>query len=171
MMRTPTIAGCCLLVLLQPAAWSARVYSWTDAHGITHFSETPPADTRIEATVLEIEPAPAPGTPAADDYYSVVNQAARMEARRLEMERHRAEILKAEAQARQAEAAAAAAARATAKAETPPPAGSYYPLYPWRHYYGSRPYPSYRHRPPLPPADRPHRPRHKKRLVVYPDKP
>jgi len=145
------LAGGFLLLTLIPPGWSARVYSWTDAEGIIHFSETPPDDIQLEVTVREIEPAPATDAPGGDDYYSVANQAARMQARRLEMERIRAEILKAEAEARQANADAAAAARAQAAEPAEDHTSRYYPLYPWYPSYGNRPYPVYRDHPRFPP--------------------
>ncbi len=164
------IAGSCLLLLLMSQAWSARVYSWTDAEGITHFSETPPDDVQIDSVILEVEPAPVASTPAGDDYYSVANQAARMEARRLEMERLRAEILKAEAQARQADADAAAATREQV-AEPDDDRASYYPLYPWYPSHGRRPYPLHHDHPRFPPRGAYPPPRHNKKLILTPDKP
>jgi len=169
MMKATTIAGGCLLFLLIPAAWAVRVYSWTDTAGITHFSETPPDDAPYGFTVRDLEPAPVAGIPAPDDYYSVVNQAARMEARRLEMERQRLDILRAEAQARQAEADAAAV-REQAAGEDASRSDGYIPLYPWYPVYGPRPYQSHRYYPHHPNA-RPQRPGHNKKLILDPEKP
>jgi hypothetical protein len=161
-------AGSVLLLLPGFPAWGGTVYSWTDAGGVTHFSESPPDDPRIESTVMDIEPAPAVESPGADDYYSVANQAARMEARRLEQERRRAEILTAEAEARRAEAEAEVAReRDTATEEE---ATRYYPLYLW-YPYGHRLHPRYRDHLHLPPH-KPHPPpRRNKKLVVNPDTP
>ena len=167
-MKIPALLAVGLLLI--PPAWSAPVYSWTDAAGIIHFSETPPDDSQFEVTVRDIEPAPVAGTPAADDYYSVANQAARMEARRLERDRLRAEILKAEAEARRAEAAAAAAREQPAEPAGERATGYFlpYPYYP--PYYGYRPYPDYRDHPHHPPQPV-RRPARNKKLIVNPDKP
>jgi Domain of unknown function (DUF4124) len=166
-MKIATIlSGSVLLTAILPGVWAAQVYTWTDADGITHFSETPPADEQLEHTVREIEPAPVTGTPADDDYYSVANQAARMEARRLERERIRAEILKAEAEARRADADAEAAAREQATEHARDHSTGYLPLYPYYPYHGYRHYPSPRFTP-----RKPHRPSHNKRLVVTPEQP
>lgn len=160
------IGGAILLLCLPGAAWPAEVYSWTDTEGVTHYSETPPAD-RSDSTLLELEPVPVVASPAADDYYSVANQAARMEARRLEQERQRAEIQRLRAEARRAAAAAEATARdradAAAVQQQEP---HYYPLYPWPPY-GHRPRP-HRYEParaPYPPS------RRNKQLVVNPERP
>jgi hypothetical protein len=170
-MKIPTLfAGGFLLLSLMPPGWSARVYSWTDAEGIFHFSETPPDDAQLEVTVREIEPAPVTDAPTGDDYYSVANQAARMEARRLEMEQIRAEILKAEAEARQANADAAAATREQAGEPAEDHASRYYPLYPWYPAYGTRPYPGYREHPRYPPH-RVRLPDFNRKIVVPPHKP
>ena len=134
------------LLLAFSQAPAGEIYTWVDAGGITHFSETPPEDTDTGAAQVELQPAPAalPGTDA--DYYSVVNQAARMEARRLENEKLRAERLQAEAEARRARAeelAALETSRQAAGLEDP----RYYPLYLHNPRYGQRPH-------------RGHRPRH-----------
>ncbi len=162
--------GFLLLLLIAPVR-AAPVYSWTDAQGVTHFSETPPDDAQIESSVLEVEPAPVAGPSIADDYYSVANQAARMEARRLEQERLRAEILRAEAEARRADADAAAAAREQAEAAADARDIRYYPLYPYYPNYGYRRYPYHRDHPRFPPP-RPHPPpKRNKKLVVEPATP
>jgi hypothetical protein len=68
---------------------AAPVYRWVDEGGVVHFGDEPPPDGAGAVERVEVEP----GSPAAaDDYYSVVNQARRMEAQRLERERHRAEV-------------------------------------------------------------------------------
>lgn len=160
------ITGCCLLVCLVSRVWSARVYSWTDADGVTHYSETAPDGEQLEVTVLEIVP-PVVAAPADDDYYSVANQAGRMEARRLEKERLRAEILRAEAEARKADADAAAAARTQSAEQT----RDRYPLYPWYPYSGHRPYPAYQTYPRFPRHKPHHRPSRNKKIVIPPGGP
>lgn len=151
------------LVLLWLAARSiaAVIYTWTDAAGITHYSETPPPDPSLQARPIELpEPPPVMQTPG--DYYSVVNQLNRMQTRRLENEKLIAERKRAEAEARRAVAEAEAQQQEEEYQEAVP---EYYPVYPL---YGYRP----RHgrHPGARPGDRPvhwpgHRPGHR------PDKP
>lgn len=134
-----------LLLPLSPAT-GGEIFTWVDASGITHFSEQPPENAPGEVFRLELPPAPPFRPYPADDYYSVINQAARMETRRLQNEKLRAERLQAEAEARRAraeeQAALETAHRTTSEEET-----RYYPLY--LHYprHAQRPY-------------RGHRPRH-----------
>jgi Domain of unknown function (DUF4124) len=59
------------LLLLAPLAY-AQVYKWTDAHGTTHYSETPPAEGTTFKQVKtngSVEPlvAPAPAASANSD--------------------------------------------------------------------------------------------------------
>jgi len=128
-MKTYTrIPALLLLLLAVSTAGAGEIYTWIDAEGITHFSETAPEDPAAAAAPLALEPPPATRPPAGDDYYSVINQAARMEARRLAAERLRAERLRAEAEARRARAQELAAQEAERQAtwqEEP----RYYPLY------------------------------------------
>ena len=57
---------CGVLLLLCASAASAQMYRWKDAHGVTHFSDTPPATS---APVAKIDSRPgasaAPGLPFA----------------------------------------------------------------------------------------------------------
>lgn len=103
--------GLGLLLLLPALASAATVYTWTDDRGVTHFSETPPPDRMADTRRLEIDAPPAMGPAFDDDYFSVINQARRMQQSRLENERARVERLKAEAQAKRAAAQARAARR------------------------------------------------------------
>ena len=120
------------LIITLPVCAGGAVYQWVDTQGVTHFSETPPAATGVEVTRIELDPAPAAGF--SDDYFSVVNQAMRMERRRLEAEAARTEHLQAQAAADRARAAAAAA---TEPAPAPDPEVVYLPRYPYH-------YPQYR---------------------------
>lgn len=151
-MRT-SITAQLILLLAFSTAGAGEVFTWIDAHGITHFSETPPPEEAAgRATQLELRPVPAARPWAGEDYFSVTKQAARMEARRLANEKLRAERLQAEAEARRARAeeqAALDAARQPAIQQEP----RYYPLYLNYPRYGQRP--SHRHRP------RPHDRRHR----------
>lgn len=66
-----------------------EVYKWVDADGVTHYSEAPPAQSRAEVASFErmnLEFNPARPL-QAQDYYSIINQAKRMEASRLARER------------------------------------------------------------------------------------
>jgi hypothetical protein len=132
-----------VLLLFTGPLQAEPVYRWVDSAGITHFSQTAPPDPSIETSVMELDP-PLPDSSAADDYYSVINQAARMESRRLELER-----LRAEAEALRAQAAAAN------RAPEPEPQAA--PAYPYP-VYGFPAYPGHwrppHHRPPH------HRPPH-----------
>lgn len=134
--------SCIFLYLLLSLPVSAnsteQVYSWVDGSGTTHFSETPPPESAIETQLIEVLPTSgvAPGNGANDDYYSVINQAARMQTRRLENEKLVAEKKQAEAEASKARAEAQAVLQ---NAYNNDPV-SYYPVYPY--------YPRYRrHRP------------------------
>lgn len=110
------------------------VYHWIDRAGVTHFSETPPVGAVNGFRILELPP-PGPEHPVQpDDYYSVANQAARMEARRLESERLRAAQERAAAALRQSEAASAT--------QAPEPVPE--PVYPYL-YYAYPPYPERTH--------------------------
>jgi hypothetical protein len=65
-----------LLVLLAaslPALASTQVYSWTDANGVKHFSDSPPPASvnaqklKVRGNVTsEAQPVPAPSTDSAD---------------------------------------------------------------------------------------------------------
>lgn len=147
------------LVLLSLAARAIAgvIYTWTDAAGITHFSETPPPDPTLQARPIEL-PEPPPGMQPPGDYYSVINQLNRMQTQRLETEKLIAERKRAEAEARRAVAEAEAQQQQDAYQEAAP---EYYPVYPL---YGYRP--PYARPPGMRPGHRPghwpdHRPDHR----------
>ena len=77
------------LLLSLPASLSsaAPVYTWTDDAGITHFSETPPPDPATDTQLVNIQPPPAAANTPDGDFYSVINQADRMERSRLANEK------------------------------------------------------------------------------------
>jgi hypothetical protein len=110
-MQTTIRAILCSLLLLPAVATAGTVYTWTDADGVTHFSETPPADASLDTRQIEIDTPPAVESPVDADHFSVINQAERMQQSRLENERARTERLQAEAEARKAAAEARAANR------------------------------------------------------------
>jgi len=106
MQNTTVLSGSLLLATLLTPAYAGSVFTWVDADGVTHFSESPPESGSIKARQIEVEPVPVVGNTGGDDYYSVVQQLERMQKRRLENERGIAERLQAETAARQAETAA-----------------------------------------------------------------
>ena len=140
----------CLAAFSMTHAIATPVFTWVDQDGVTHFSESPPEDASVESFQINLEQAPAAGPAQDDDYFSVVNQAGRMEKSRLENEKVRTERLQAEAAARQA-----ATANQPRSASNYNDTNRYYPVYP---YYGYRPgyHPGFKpgHRP----GNRPGRP-------------
>jgi len=123
---------CCLAGTPQLQAVAGTVYTWVDAQGVTHFSETPPLDPSVRPAMIDLRPPPPPTN--HDDYYSVIRQAERMERRRLENEKLEAERLQAEAESMRArrEAEAAMQSPPDTYADTDSvylPAYPYYPGY------------------------------------------
>jgi hypothetical protein len=144
-----TLAISCLVAFSMAHAVATPVFTWVDRDGVTHYSESPPEDDSVESFMIELEQAPAAGPAQDDDYFSVVNQAGRMEKSRLENEKARTERLQAEAEVRQA--AAASQPRPTSNDTD---TNRYYLAYP---NYGYRP----GYRPGFKPGLRPgHRPGH-----------
>jgi hypothetical protein len=136
-----TTSGICLPILLTLSAsfaGAAQVYTWVDDSGVTHFSETPPAAQVSETQLIEITPSATPASVADDDFYSVVNQADRMEARRLENEKLAAEKKQANAEASKARAEAAAIQQG-AYNDNVSDSSRYYPAYPYYPRYGHHP--------------------------------
>jgi hypothetical protein len=107
-------------LLAVAGAQAAEVFKWVDADGVTHYSESPPADD-TPAETLTLESTGPGGMTAGDDFYSVLNQARRMEAARRADEalriQRRAASRAAEIEALQAELDAARA-EAEANRET-----------------------------------------------------
>ena len=138
-----------LLVIATPLAGATRIFTWVDDAGVTHFSETPPPTDRIDSRSIDLEiPAPRGPYQAGDDFYSVINQAARMESRRLENEKLAAEKRQAIAEANKARAEAAAIQQGAFNDNNTRyyPVFSYYPRYghhPWKpgHGHGHKPKP------------------------------
>jgi len=146
-----------VLLLAALPVGSTQIYTWIDDRGITNFSESPPGDDSISVEQLEILPPPSAGNTTDENFYSVVNQANRMETRRLENMKIRAERQQAEAETKRA------AAEARAIKQDPYQDNNnarYYPAYPVipRYGYGQPGYgrPGYKY-----PAHQPaHRPSH-----------
>jgi hypothetical protein len=111
---------------------AGSVYTWMDDSGVTWFSDTPPAYESISVGLIEDLPPPPAGMPVDGDYYSVVNQARRMETRRLLSEKLVAERLQAEAEADRARAEAFATQQPAIVYENGP-YGYVYPYYPRYH--------------------------------------
>jgi len=135
--KTPALHKALAILVVCPALWTLSpgvagpVFTWIDTNGVTHYSDTPPPEGSREPARFELAPPVVPAYPAsAEDYFSILNQAERMERSRLENERLRIERLRAEAEARQA---AAYSRPPPAPAET---STGYYPAYPW---FGYRP--------------------------------
>ena len=128
-----------IITLPVSANPAEQVYTWVDDSGTTHFSEAPPLEPATDASLIEVLPASgaAPSNAADDGFYSVINQAERMQTRRLENEKLTAEKRLADAKAGKARAEAQAALQSSYNDNNI----TYYPAYP---YY----YPRYRrHRP------------------------
>ncbi len=153
-----------LLLLATPLAGAAQIFTWVDDRGVTHFSETPPPENTAESRRIDIEtPAQRGPYTASDDFYSVINQAARMEARRLENEKLAAEKRQAIAEANKARAEAMAIQQGTYNNSSNNtryyPVYSYYPRYghhPWKPGHGHKPKPEH---PIYPGHTRPRNPR------------
>lgn len=67
-MNYRVILGCCLLISLSQGAFAAKVYTWTDENGVTHYGEHPPKGVnakKINARTGHSEPTPTPETPEA----------------------------------------------------------------------------------------------------------
>jgi hypothetical protein len=68
-MNYRVILGCCLLVTLCQGALAAKVYTWVDENGVTHYGEQPPQGAtakKINARTGHSEPTPT-DTPATTD--------------------------------------------------------------------------------------------------------
>jgi hypothetical protein len=136
-----------LLTLPVSATCAEQVYTWVDDSGTTHFSEAPPPDSTFVTQLLEVLPASgaAPSNAPDDGFYSVINQAERMQTRRLENEKLTAERKQADAEASKARAEAQAALQDSYYNDDV----SYYPYYPRyrRPWNGHKPHPGHGHRP------------------------
>jgi hypothetical protein len=135
-MKTPCVITMYIVLLLAaPAVTSAQVYTWIDEDGVTHFSESPSEDSSITIEQVEILPPPSAGNTVDENFYSVVNQANRMEARRLENMKIIAERQQAEAETKRA-IAEAQSAKQSPYQDTGD--SRYYPAYPVIPRYGYR---------------------------------
>lgn len=87
-----------LLCSISLSALAATVHRWVDEHGVTHFSDAPPADSVSEVKTLELSDDYPAAVDTRTNYYSIANQWERMRVERehktrvdLEKERIRAE--------------------------------------------------------------------------------
>jgi hypothetical protein len=150
------IPGFLVLLTVLSSSSASPVYTWMDDSGITWFSDTPPTDESINIGLIEDLPRPTAGMLLEGDFYSVVNQAKRMETQRLLAEKLKAERLQAEAAAHQARAEASAAQQPTIVYDYWP-GGYVYPYYPRHH----NRHPHKRHKP-----GRPGKPEHYTRSSI-----
>jgi len=153
-MRKARFANLMALALLLPSAQSlsqgaGSLYKWEDAQGQVHYSDQPPADPAVPVETHPLpKQVPAEQGPEGD-YYSVENQA-----KRLEEERRQRETARLEKERQRQEDERRAAELEALRAPPPPqeaaPQGYGYPVYvlPFRPI-----------RPPHPPYP-PHQPRH-----------
>ena len=131
-------AGIVLSILLALPVSAAQVYTWVDDAGVTHFSETPPPNPATDMQRVNIQPPTASPDIPDDDFYSVINQAARMERTRLSNEKLAAEKKQADAEASRARAEAAAVQQGSYNYNTNNDT-RYYPVYPYYPRYGHYP--------------------------------
>lgn len=97
--------GAVLTMGMMPPITAAalEVHKWVDPHGVVHYSEAPPPESSADMAsieTLEISNDYEPVVPPEENYYSIQNQARRLEARRLSLEQARAEQQAQEATAR-----------------------------------------------------------------------
>ena len=74
-----------MALLASQQAMAQKVYQWTDAEGVVHYSDTPPPGDAAPV-VNEIVLFDYPGNDADSDEYSIVNQLERMTAWRRQAE-------------------------------------------------------------------------------------
>lgn len=90
----PSTSHKLLKVMAVICSWGAAgamaesVYTWRDADGGMHYSDTPPP-AHVNYQTLELPPPPPPPPAAAGDYRAVLDVAERLQAARLERERLR----------------------------------------------------------------------------------
>lgn len=65
-LRTALLATAVLALGTAPAAFADELYQWKDANGVTHYSQTPPAQGKYQArSIYHREQAIDAGTPTA----------------------------------------------------------------------------------------------------------
>jgi hypothetical protein len=99
---TPAFLFGLVAIFCISGVMAETVYKWTDTAGITHFSQNiPPQDPAI-VEIIEFD-ALTPPPQGVNDYYSVVNQARRMETARRKREQENLDRRLAVKRAQQAE--------------------------------------------------------------------
>lgn len=94
-----TVLACVVSVAKAEGNGEKRLYQWTDEFGETHFSDKPPPEEVPGEQLRSMQSAQPPASDSpGDDYYSVENQASRMEDDRREREAERGEAKKREAE-------------------------------------------------------------------------
>ena len=93
LIRLTTFAALCMFAWCLPVASYAGdvVLKWVDENGVTHYSQTPPPEGAVTEDLqkLRFVSYETEEPEEEDDYYSVINQANRLRASRLELEKHR----------------------------------------------------------------------------------
>ena len=79
-----------LLLCISLPGHTGQAYTWTDRNGVTHFSESVPADAVQDAERVDLKSAPVFPGMAPERYRSISDQATRMQADRLKREQARA---------------------------------------------------------------------------------
>lgn len=74
-----------------PQADAGSLFRWTDSEGRMHFGDRPPPGDVGQVDELDMPVFAAPGLPADEDPYSILNQLGRLEANRQNLERERRE--------------------------------------------------------------------------------
>jgi hypothetical protein len=85
-----TLIAMSLLGLWAMTAAATEIYSWTDADGVAHYSDTKPSEETPVRTLVVNRSNP-PDYDPADDPYSIANQAKRTNERYAEVEKAREE--------------------------------------------------------------------------------
>lgn len=83
---TPALALALALVAAGPA--SARTYKWVDAEGITHYSQSMPADASVQAVQVIVLETAATSEPRVDACEDLMCRLARLESQRASDAKH-----------------------------------------------------------------------------------
>ena len=110
-----------LLCSISISAPAATVHRWVDEHGVTHFSDAPPAGVANDVKTLELSEDFPTAPDTRTNYYSIANQWERMREER--DENTRVELEKARIRAEKA------AAVAYSEPAAEPQERRYYPIY------------------------------------------
>lgn len=83
----------CACALFAAEIRAAEIYRWVDENGVVNFSQTAPPSQDSAPQVVEIEETRPSDWDPEDDIYGVEEQAARMQAKREEMDKKRQDRL------------------------------------------------------------------------------